>query len=275
MLSFFIVEINMKKVEQIKRFLFIFYLIIPNLCFSNIIDTIPKGEIIDKICCLSDKKISYALYLPSDYNKNKKYQVLICFDPAARGSLIVKKYKDIAEKESFILLCSNNSKNRQGTLNKKFANVLISELKTRFSVDENRIYTMGFSGGARVAIGAAVRTNKIAGTIACGAGFPGNYKPNQKYDFSIVGVIGIKDPNYLEMKSLKEKMEGLNSVYHDITYEGDHNWPHSEYITEAMICLKLDAMRNNTINKDQIFINNLIKNFEERILKNNTDKFHN
>jgi hypothetical protein len=75
---------------------------------------IRRGEIIERLVCLSDPSQSYALYLPSSYTPDRKWPVIYCFDPVARGRVPVEQFKKAAEKYGFILAGSNNSQNGPG-----------------------------------------------------------------------------------------------------------------------------------------------------------------
>src|ERR1044071_3248348 len=61
-------------------------------------ESIPKGQIVEKIQALNDASQSYALYLPSNYTPNRKWPVLNAFDPGARGPAPVERFKEAAEK---------------------------------------------------------------------------------------------------------------------------------------------------------------------------------
>ena len=74
-------------------------------------DSIPKGQIVERIEALNDSSQSYALYLPSYYTPDRKWPVLYAFDPGARGRVPVERFKEAAEKYGWIVLGSNNSRN--------------------------------------------------------------------------------------------------------------------------------------------------------------------
>jgi enterochelin esterase-like enzyme len=61
-------------------------------------DSIPRGQIVERIEALNDSSQSYALYLPSNYTPNRKWPVLYAFDPGARGRVPVERFKEAAEK---------------------------------------------------------------------------------------------------------------------------------------------------------------------------------
>jgi predicted peptidase len=155
----------------------------------------PQAEVIEKIACKADPTQSYALFLPRGYTPEKKWPIVYAFDPVARGSLPVKLFKDAADKFGFILVGSNNSRN--GIDVNEIVKTLWNDTHERFSINERRVYTTGFSGGARVASGVAVGyRGAIAGVIAASGGLPPNYKPSPASQFVFFGTAGTEDFNF-------------------------------------------------------------------------------
>src|ERR1044072_7311856 len=74
-------------------------------------NSIPRGQIVERVEALNDPSQSYALYLPSNYTPNRKWPVLYAVDPGARGRVPVERFKEAAEKYGWIVLGSNNSRN--------------------------------------------------------------------------------------------------------------------------------------------------------------------
>src|ERR1044071_9914183 len=75
-------------------------------------ESIPKGQIVERIDALNDASQSYALYLPSNYTPDRKWPVLYAFDPGARGRIPVERFKEAAEKGGWSPRGSNNLPNR-------------------------------------------------------------------------------------------------------------------------------------------------------------------
>jgi len=46
---------------------------------------------------MGDATQTYALYVPSGYSSARRWSVLLAFDPAARGRVMVEKYRAAAE----------------------------------------------------------------------------------------------------------------------------------------------------------------------------------
>jgi poly(3-hydroxybutyrate) depolymerase len=78
-------------------------------------------------------------------------------------------YKHNAEKwTSYDLVLCDNGKKRDDI---KFLNLIIDQLKQKFTVDEKRIYMVGFSNGGEMAVRSAFElSDKLAAIVACGGG---------------------------------------------------------------------------------------------------------
>jgi predicted peptidase len=61
-------------------------------------NSIPKGQVVEKVESLTDSSQTYALFLPSNYSPDRKWPVLFAFDPGAHGRVPVERFKDAAEK---------------------------------------------------------------------------------------------------------------------------------------------------------------------------------
>ena len=219
-------------------------------------DELPKGTIIDKVVCEADSTQSYALYIPSDYTPQKEWPVIYAFDPGARGTLPVRLYQEAAEKYGYIIAGSLNARNGMQNVPLQTAiAALIEDTRNRLSIDEKRIYTTGFSGGARVATRVASSCNGcIAGVIACGAGFPSDITATSATSFVFYGTVGNEDFNYPEMKRLEGKLVSLRIPNHLATFKGEHNWASSQLLVEAVEWIELQAMRTGRRNRDETMI---------------------
>ena len=133
-----------------------------------------KGKVIEKVVSQSDPNQSYALYLPSQYTPDKKWPILYCFDPSENGKEPADLFREAAEKYGYILACTNNFRSDDSSApGMQAANTLWKDTHSRFSIQEERIYATGFSGGARISCDIGLqKKGVIAGVIGCGAGFP-------------------------------------------------------------------------------------------------------
>lgn len=203
------------------------------------------GQIEDTVVCQPDRSQSYALYLPSNYTPDKKWPIIYFFEPAARGSLPVKLYADIAEELGYILACTHNSRN--GSYDRSFtaADAIFLDTESRFSIDFDRVILSGFSGGSRLALTLAVISKAAYGVIGVGAGQPPTpaYMVNEKKAFKYVGLVGARDMNYLEHKALNSHMNSINMNNLLLVSTLTHAWADPDDFRMALLWMQEDYNR--------------------------------
>lgn len=208
-------------------------LLLFNLCFGPsfaqvIHRELPVGEIIDSVRCQTDPSLSYAAYLPSNYDSNKRWPIIYLFEPMARGRLPIELYAEVADRRGYILICSNNSRNGSVAKSLDIFNALENDTENRFSIDPNRIYTSGFSGGARFAQFLANTQEQITGVIAV-AGPKLESRTNGK-QYLYYGIVGSRDMNYIEHHDFQNELDKNEIKNLLMTYLAPHRWaPAREY----------------------------------------------
>jgi len=231
---------------------------------------IEYGKINKTVKCKKNVTHTYALYIPSNFDKNKKYPIIVCFDPHGNGALPLELLKDNAEKLGYILAGSNVSKN--GLLWDEVSahyDILLTDLSDRFSIDPGRIYTCGFSGGSRIASSVAIMKSGIAGVIGCSGGFP-QFKQSLKNKFDYIGFAGSDDMNYAEMAGLDLGLEQNKFRHQFVRFDGTHGWPQKDKHKEAFVWTELNAMRDKKKNEDKNYIEqqfSIFKNELENVKK--------
>ncbi len=219
-----------------------------------------KEQINDTVRCRNAAGQSYALFQPAQYDNKKSWPVILIFDPGAQGRTGVNAFIEAARKYGFILACSNNSRNGPQGDNFIAAAAMLQDIEERFTIDERRIFTAGFSGGSRFAMAFAVKEKRIAGVIGCGAGLPNdsNYLPSGISGFLYYGMAGTRDMNYLEMFDLMSFFENQTRVISYLrTFSGGHQWPAPDLTTDAVEWLVLQTMNRKIIPVDQTFLSYL------------------
>jgi dienelactone hydrolase len=212
------------------------------------------GQLIDSVPCADDASETYALYLPSGYNPAKSWPIIYAFDPGARGKVPVKLYKDTAEKYGYIIAASNNSRNFPSQTVSKAANAIWQDTHLRLTIDPRRVYTMGFSGGARVATEVAVRCEAcaVAGVISHGAGY--SFPPTEKARFVYFAFVGDQDFNWPEVVGLRHRGEECCPAYRLRVFAGQHQWAPPAIFEESVRWLQLKAMQSGVVPPDAAFI---------------------
>lgn len=214
-----------------------------------------KGEIIPKVVCRDQPAQSYALYLPLEYTPEKQWPVLFAFDPGARGVLPLQHFQAAAEKYQYIVIGSNNSRN--GPWKPVFQAMIAiwNDVIARLSIDPNRIYAAGFSGGARAAVYFPKIINlSIRGIIGCGAGLPEGVKAEDVKSAYYLGIIGDGDFNYLEMKTLDQQFDASGTPHWMLVFAGSHDWPSSDFCQRALSWMEIVGMTQKVRDVDEDLI---------------------
>ena len=222
---------------------------------------ISPGVVHGSVPVVADPTNSYALYLPANYSPEKRWPLVLVFDPFARGEVSVKLFHEAAERYGFIVVGSNNSRNFADPSNA--IRLLWTEVKEHYAIDPKRIYTAGLSGGARVASSIALACkNCITGVIANGAGLPqGATLPGPEVSEWFL-VAGTTDFNYPEQLHLKESLDTHGAVSRFVVYDGPHNWMPPEFAEKALAWLQLRAMAKGLLTVDKEFV---VRQFEIRL----------
>lgn len=197
---------------------------------------------ITSLSCKLDVTNAYEVYLPTSLRDTGVYPVVFFFSPDGNGKVPLEKYKSIAEEWQFILVGSDYTKNgMDANLAMNGANNLVNDVVSRFNVDPARIYLSGFSGGARIAGGLALQRMDVTGVICCSATPPQSVAPR-----GYIGVAGLGDMNYLEMKKFQSTQSGPSpsaplrtSLSELLVFDGKHEWPPVMMMENAMLMISL------------------------------------
>jgi len=230
-------------------------------------ENFPTGIVIDKVSCKTDTSQSYALYLPKAYDTKKLYPVIYAFDPHKTGKLPVANYAELAEKYGYIIVGSNNSENGIAwEQSLAIVNTLFSDTRARLAINTNRIYLLGFSGGARVANAITMMNGSINGVICCGAASPAANFTDPRNDYTFFGIAGDADFNYSEMKKYDMlDLAGRRLKHALITFEGKHEWPRVTAMEEAFFWLELNNMRKDPSAKNDSLVQHNLSNESESL----------
>jgi vacuolar-type H+-ATPase subunit I/STV1 len=127
----------------------------------------------------------------------------------------------------------------------------------RFRLDDRRVYMTGFSGGARVSCGLArALKGRVAGVIACGAGFPigPGAGPAKDTPFVFFATIGIRDFNFTELKELDKTLDDLGLAHRIEVFAGEHDWAPSDLSTQAIEWMEIQAMKSGKRERDKALL---------------------
>ncbi|HEY4207263.1 MAG TPA: hypothetical protein VGM31_10640 [Puia sp.] len=233
-------------------FIFLSLLVCAAAYGSKTAEPFQPGKIIT-VKCKANAAQSYALYIPLKGNK-AALPMIYCFDPHGDGSLPLKKYKALAEIYGFMLAGSNNSKNgNDWPRTESIWRNLSEDTRSRFKINEARVYTCGFSGGAKVASYVALQHPGIAGVIAGGAGLPDG-TPAGNFNFSFTAIGGEGDMNLTDLVAINAEFDKTRTTHRIIIFDGKHEWAPEQTMNIAFMGLQLDAMRTGAVPRDNAFI---------------------
>ncbi|HJP59387.1 MAG TPA: hypothetical protein VJ865_05295 [Gemmatimonadaceae bacterium] len=239
---------------------------IPGLaCAATPPDTLRVGTVTDTVHSLDDPSATYALYLPSAYDKSHRWPVLFLMDPRGRALIPLRLFRAAAERYGWIVMSSYQTQS-DGPIdpNDKAVNVMLGDAQSRFSVDDHRLYFAGFSGTGRIAwyYGYSIPDN-VAGLIEVGAGLPTPDFLLQKSvaktatPFAVYLSVGTTDFNYDEVQALDGRLGAFGIRHHLQTFDGPHSWPPESVCADAITWLQLQAMRDGRLTRNTLWIDSL------------------
>jgi len=137
-----------------------------------------------------------------------------------------------------------------------------ADVSRRFSIDPQRVYLTGMSGGARVAMGIALgNRNNIAGVIASSASYP-DARPRSSVTFAVFGTAGTEDFNYLEMRLLDRR---LSSAHFLAVFRGGHTLPPDDVAFDALEWMELQGMQSGRRSRDEALAGRMLEKRRARI----------
>jgi len=222
------------------------------------------GKVVDSVFCKADPTQSYAVYIPAEGNQNA-LPILYFFDPHGAGALPLNKYRSLADRYGFILAGSNNSKNgNDWSTTENIWRSLFEDTKTRLKIDNRRIYTAGFSGGAKAAGYIAIQHSEIKGVIANGAGLPDGIQ-GDNFPFSFTAITGEGDMNMTELVGISRQLDQTRTRHRILFFAGKHEWAPEATMNLAFSGLQFDAMVQGLLPKDMSFINRYVETSKSRL----------
>ena len=232
-------------------FIFLFVLFTLQLQGQEI--TLKKGTITDSLAVAGTE--TYALYLPTNFDETKEWPVIVVCDMKGRAEKAISMFINAAEEHGYVLAGSN-------TINDSLSissNVLVSSrmlkrMSELIQVDKDRLYTAGFSAGARFASLVPSFIKDFKGVISFGAALPNAELLTGKNSYHFVGVVGNEDFSYTDMRRARETLNRLKFPNQLWVYNGGLQWPGPDLIEKSLISIDLHNMAKGSLSKNQGFI---------------------
>lgn len=222
-------------------------------------DALETGKVLPRVPCSAHPDQTYALYLPSKYTPTRRWPLVLSSDPGARGTVPLELQKDAAERYGYVLAASNNSRNGPAQPRLEATAAVLDDLQRRVSLDPQRVYFAGLSGGARFSSQIAFSCNCSAGVLLGGAGFFSPTVPSTDRPFPVFSAVGTTDFNYNEVVPLEDALAKSGYPHWLRIFEGTHQWPPAEIMEEAFAWFRLQAMKTKREALDANFVQEQFK----------------
>lgn len=220
---------------------------------------LPVGQVVERVTCARDPETSYALYLPASYRPDHKWPVVYAFDSRGNGKEIAELLRAGAERYGWIVVSSHDSSHQiPMEENFKTMSALWADTHARLSIDDRRVYAMGFSGLVRfVCMLGLTAPESLAGVIGANGGFPLGHPPTRQTPFPFFFTVGNKDFSYYELLDLDRTLSSLGLPHRLEIFEGSHEWPPGELFTLGIAWMELQAMQRGLRQKSPAVIDPL------------------
>ncbi len=197
---------------------------------TDSVNVAPKAGSFTNLSARQDPANTYTLYLPAGYDPQQVYPIVVFFDAHGNGRLPMEKYKPLADKWNFIFAGSNSSRNGMpSNETMRIGNALIDELQLTLPVNRQKILLCGFSGGARVAAMIGTTREDVKGIICNSAA------PQATGGKAIIGLAGLGDMNYLEMKKFDDAQPEKDRTFELLVFDGKHEWAPVSVMENALL----------------------------------------
>ncbi|HSM13366.1 MAG TPA: tetratricopeptide repeat protein [Thermoanaerobaculia bacterium] len=209
---------------------------------ERLVDLEP-GIVHSGIATRADPNQTYDLYLPPGFDPDRRWPLLLVFDPRSRGRLAAEVFRAAAERQGWMIASSNETMSDTATMehNVRAVNALWPDLMTRLPVDERRVYAAGFSGGAMLGWILGQRSGLLAGVVSVGGRLPEGFE-GQPPAFASWLAAGTTDFNYVPTLELADLAARSDRPYRFEPFDGPHAWFDPEEADRALAWLEVVAM---------------------------------
>jgi hypothetical protein len=245
--------------RNMKRVLFL--LLFVSLAYTGSSQTrqivFKKGIITDSVPVNDSISETYKLYLPTKFDGKGTWPIIFIFDMDGKNSQALNAFKTAADEQGFLLASSNNiSDTLSIAKNVLITSRMFQEVAALFPLNSNRVYTAGFSSGAKFAAIIPSFIKEVEGVISCGSFVPSVELLDEKRPFYFIGIVGNEDFNYPDMlrgRELLNKMKFPNDL---LVFDGGERWSDYSLIGKALKILTLSAIAKGNVTKNDEFVMN-------------------
>ena len=244
-----------------RKLLFIFFVVFTSIGSSAQEYRIVKGGVTDSLQIPGTQSESYSIYLPRDYNSEKKWPLIFIFDPEGRGATTANLFRMAAESQQYIVASSNmdlKAKPVDSIVNT--ATSMINGVLQSFPVDTEQVYMAGMGEGAQIGSALTLLYKDLAGVLAVGNSFVNPQYLDRNNPYMFIGVAGNKDYMVYEMENYLRFFDDLDFPTDVYYFDGkEDEWPEARVISNAITGFTLEAIKEGKRPRDEEFIRNLFE----------------
>ncbi|WP_343485681.1 alpha/beta hydrolase [Allomuricauda sp. d1] len=228
--------------------------------------TLKKGIVIDSLPVHDSIPETFSLYLPTDFVTDRTWPVLFAFDLKGTSKKTISMFANVAEKEGYILATSNHLSDSISLSNNMLrTSRMMSAVKRLLPMDNDRVYTAGFSSGGRFANLVPLFIKGITGAISCGASLSNIELLNTKIPFHYIAIVGREDFTYTDALKDKKVLNKLKFENQLLLFDEGKKWPDMQYLQQALQLFKLSKMAKGGIAKDSNYIEKVFRSDVARV----------
>ncbi|QBA64702.1 alpha/beta hydrolase [Muriicola soli] len=226
---------------------------------------IRKGIVRDSVPVNDSIPETFAIYLPTNFEPSVKWPVLFAMDMEGKGKQIVHMFREIAEKEGYILAASNNIHDSLSIVqNTLVVSRMLNTVYTLFPIHKQRTYTAGHGVGAQFASILPSVIRPIEGVISSGSDVPFKELIDPKNPFEFVGIVGRSDYHFnnlvedSDLTTITRRALGKSKfVDYLLVFEGGEEWPDKSYLQRAVEILTLRSMSKGNVELDTAYVRSI------------------
>lgn len=200
---------------------------------------IPVGVVVPKVQLDDNPDEHYAIYLPQDYDEEKKYPTVFIFDEEGRGAEVAQQFTIAASLTQSIIIGANFKFADSLNVSLKKSEKLINKTFERYAIDRDRIILAGYGKGALVASASAQLSNAIYGLIVIEDAFLEKKLLQKNPNVKIVILSPDEGRNFYKLGLYGRSFTLKKFVSGFYVYEG-LGWPEAGYLSAALTDVLLD-----------------------------------
>ena len=201
---------------------------------------IRPGMVTPAVQLAPDSDLTYAIYLPSDYDASASYPAIFMFEQDGEGAKAVQQFSIAAALTKSIVVSPNSPVSDSLAIGLRQSAQFINTIYKTYAVDKTKIVLAGNGKGAMVATSSAQLNDAILGVIAINDAFIDLELLTKKNNTIYALINGDEGPNYYKMNALRNVLKVKDALAGYVLYEGYQPLPASGYLSAALTTIYLE-----------------------------------